>query len=87
MKKIILSAALTAVLASPAFSQATPMLTDPLTPAYSSQRVQPGHFAQRGYVQQQGYAAGVVAEGGRIVGQDPDPNVQLELRRDPVADY
>jgi hypothetical protein len=86
MKKIILSAALTAVLASPAFSQAT-MLTDPLTPAYSSQRVQPGRFAQRGYVQQQGYAAGVVAEGGRIVGQDPDPNVQLELRRDPVADY
>lgn len=86
MKKIILGTVLTAVLASPAFSQATPMLTQ--TPAYASQRVQPGHYsgnAQRGYVQQ-GYAPGIV-NSGRIVGQDPDRNVQLELRRDPVADY
>ena len=54
MKKIILSAALTAVLASPAFSQATPMLTQPQ--AYSSQRVQPGHYSAAarlaGYAQQ-----------------------------------
>jgi hypothetical protein len=82
---------LTAVLASPAFSQATPMLTQQAL-AYSSQRVQPGHYsgnAQRGYVQQgyvQGYAPGVV-NSDRIVGHDPDPNVRLELRRDPVADY
>jgi hypothetical protein len=29
----------------------------------------------------------VVVNRGHIVGQDPDPNVRLELRRDPVADY
>ena len=91
MKKIILSAALTAALASPAFSQATPMLTQPQ--AYSGQRVQPGHYAQqrgtvqRGYAQEPAYASGAVVNGGEIVGQDPDPNVRLELRRDPVADY
>ena len=62
MKKIILSAALTAALASPAFSQATPMLTQPQ--AYASERVQPGPYSryngQRGYAQQ-GYAPGVVS--------------------------
>ena len=87
MKKIILSAALTAALASPAFSQATPMLTQPQ--AYASERVQPGPYSryngQRGYAQP-GYAPGVVSS-GRAIGQDPDRNVQLELRRDPVADY
>jgi opacity protein-like surface antigen len=106
MKKIILSAALAAVLASPAFSQATPMLTQPqayssqrVTPAYSSQQIRPGRYeayrngsgayAQYGndvYAQQGYYGAGVVIEGGRIVGQDPDPNVRLELRRDQVSD-
>ena len=99
MKKTILSAVLTAVLASPAFAQATPMLTQPPPQAYSSQRIQPGRYegyrnGSGAYAQyrndayaQQGYGAGVVIEGGRIVGQDPDPNVRLELRRDPVADY
>jgi opacity protein-like surface antigen len=105
MKKIILSAALTAVLASPAFAQATPMLTQPqayssqrVTPGYSSQRIQPGRYeayrnGNGAYAQygndayaQQGYGAGVVIEGGRIKGQDPDPNVRLELRRDDVSD-
>ena len=87
MKTIILTAALTAALASPAFSQATPMLNQ--TPAYTSERVQPGLYSgyngQRGYAQQ-GYAPGVVSS-GRVIGQDPDRNVQLELKRDPVADY
>ena len=87
MKTIILTAALTAALASPAFSQATPMLNQ--TPAYASERVQPGLYSgyngQRGYAQQ-GYAPGVVSS-GRVIGQDPDRNVQLELKRDPVADY
>jgi opacity protein-like surface antigen len=101
MKKTILSAVLTAVLASPAFAQATPMLTQPQPQAYSSQRVQPqayssqriyrsgnGAYAQYGSdaYAQQGYGAGVVIEGGRIKGQDPDPNVRLELRRDDVSD-
>ncbi len=87
MKTIILTAALTAALASPAFSQATPMLNQ--TPAYASERVQPGLYSgyngQRGYAQQ-GYAPGIVSS-GRVIGQDPDRNVQLELKRDPVADY
>ena len=97
MMTIILTAALTAALASPAFSQATPMLNQ--TPAYASERVQPGlysgyngqrGYAQQGYAQQgyaqQGYAPGVVSS-GRVIGQDPDRNVQLELNRNPVADY
>ena len=87
MKTIILSAALTAALASPAFSQATPMLNQ--TPAYASERVQPGPYSgydgQRGYAQQ-GYAAGIV-NSGRVISQNPDRNVQLELKRNPVADY
>src|SRR5688572_552128 len=98
MKKIILSAALTAALASPAFSQATPMPTPPPA-AYSSQRVQSGlyggyrngsgayaQYRNDAYAQQGYYGTGVVIEGGRIVGQDPDPNVRLELRRDQVSD-
>jgi opacity protein-like surface antigen len=87
MKKIIVSAALSALLASPAFAQATPMQTQ--APYYSSQRaVHGGHagYAQYGNTRP-AYAAGVVIEGNHVLGQDPDPNVRLQLRRDPVSDY
>lgn len=88
MKKVILSAALATLVASPAFAQATQMLRQP--PAYTGQRVLPNQAIPNGsnsYATPYGYAPGVIVEGGRIVGQDPDPNVQLQLRRDPVADY
>lgn len=81
MKKIIVSAALSALLASPAFAQATPMQTQ--VPYVSSQRVMHGgHQAQY----RPAYA-GVVIEGNHVLGQDPDPNIRLQLRRDPVSDY
>lgn len=86
MKKIIVSAALSALLASPAFAQATPMQSQ--APYYASQRAMHGHhlgYAQHGNVR--GYAAGTVIEGNHVPGQDPDPNIRLQLRRDPVADY
>ena len=93
MKKMILGVALAVLVASPALAQATRQLRQ--TPEYTGQRILPGNQAsqngyQNGYAQDgyahYGYAPGVV-NGGRIVGQDPDPNVQLQLKRDPVADY
>jgi hypothetical protein len=87
MTKTILSAALTALLASPAFSQATPMRTQ--GPDYTGIRAVRGHYARA--VQPNGmwqaYAPDTVVEGGHVLGRDPDPNVRLQLKRDPVADY
>jgi hypothetical protein len=89
MKKMILSAALTALLASPAFSQATPMRTQ--GPDYAGTRALRGYDARARAIQPNGmwrtYAPGTVVEGGHVLGRDPDPNVQLQLRRDPVSDY
>jgi hypothetical protein len=79
MKKMILSVALAALVASPALAQATRMLRQ--APDYASQRIMSGNQAA-----QYGYAPGIIVEGGRIIGQDPDRNVQLQLKRDPVAD-
>lgn len=85
MKKLILSAALATLVASPAFAQATQLLRQP--PAYAVQRVLPGQAILNGYAAPYGYARGAIVEGGHVVGQDPDPNIQLQLKRDPVADY
>ena len=85
MKKIILSVAFAALASSQALAQATPMLTQP-PQVYTGQRVLHGSHLQRGYVQP-GYAYGAVTPDNRIILQDPDPNIQLQLKRDPVADY
>ena len=86
MKKLMLSAALATLVASPAFAQATQLVKQP--PAYAGQQVLPGaQTIRNGYAAPYGYGRGVIVEGGHIVGQDPDPNVQLQLKRDPVADY
>lgn len=55
--------------------------------AYDAQAYQPaggGGIAYDGQAAWNG--AGVVVSGNRIVGQDPDPNVRLQLQRDTVAD-
>jgi hypothetical protein len=66
MKKIILASALTVLVATPAFAQS---FYDPYNPY--------GPYAYYG-----GYGSNVViADGGRIVGADPDPNVRLDLLR------
>src|SRR5262245_14578238 len=86
MKKIILSVAFAALASSQALAQATPMLTQP--PAYyAGQRVLPGGHVVRGYAQPGYYASGAVSPDNRIILRDPDPNVQLQLKRDPVSDY
>jgi hypothetical protein len=89
MKKMILSALLTAVVSSSAFAQATPMLTQqgPDVAAHRTVRGNhAGHYARYGNIRQD-IAPGVVIDGNHYVGQDPDPNVRLQLRRDPVSDY
>ena len=85
MKTMILSVALAALVASPALAQATRPYRQ--LPAYTSPQLVPngnGHDAY-GYTPYGG-GSGVVRS-GRYIGQDPDPNVRLQLKRDPVADY
>jgi hypothetical protein len=89
MKKMILSALLTAAVSSSAFAQATPMMTQqgPDVAAHRTVRgTAAGHYARYGAVHQE-YAPGVLIDGNHYAGQDPDPNVRLQLRRDPVSDY
>lgn len=91
MKKTIIAAALAAFAAAPAFAQqpeppvtqtqprpVEPYLAAPVQPnADAGTLPQPGTFAYEGY-------AGpnvVVSMDGRIVGQDPDPNVRFDLQR------
>ena len=98
MKKLLIGAALAAMLASPAFAQAY----DPdfpsgnLVPApgallYGNQggdafAYAPTHSQMRRLrgVRAEAFAprSGRVYEQGQYAGQDPDPNVRLELRRD-----
>jgi hypothetical protein len=98
MKKALLSLTFAALAAGtfaagPAMAQATPMLWQN-PQAYRSHAA--AYEGQGGYVRapraaypDQSYRSGngVVIDGNRVAGQDPDPNVRLELRRDPVADY
>lgn len=66
MKKITLAILLTTFAAAPALAQSP---YDPYSPY--------GPYAYYG-----GYGSNVViADGGRVVGADPDPNVRLDLLR------
>lgn len=98
MKKALFSLAFAALAsgpfaAGPALAQATPMLWQH-PQAYQSRAAT--YEGQGGYVrapraayqgQYDRFGNVVVIDGNRFAGQDPDPNVRLELRRDPVADY
>ena len=86
MKKMMLSVALTALLTSPAFAQATPMLRQ--TPEhYAAQRVLPGNQAVQNGYRSYGYAPGVRTWDNRMIGRYPYRDFQRELPRNPVADY
>jgi hypothetical protein len=96
MKKLIMGAALAALLASPAFA----MSYDPevgsgnINPSPYDVSAQNGGAFSNAYdyapaqgerldgIRAQATAPGVVYEDGHYIGQDPDPNVQLQLRRD-----
>lgn len=92
MKKTILAAAIVA-LATPALAQGIDVgageynetartqanLTPWRSPMTGSYAYAPGQtFGQYGY----GVAPGSVYENGEKIGQDPDPSVRLQLRRD-----
>lgn len=92
MKKTILAAAI-AALATPALAQGIDVgageynetartqanLTPWRSPMMGSYAYAPGQtFGQYGY----GVAPGSVYENGEKIGQDPDPSVRLQLRRD-----
>ncbi|MGH8742197.1 MAG: hypothetical protein ACREUN_14855 [Burkholderiales bacterium] len=86
MKKMMLSVALTALLASPAFAQATQMLRQ--TPDhYAAQRVLPGSQAVPNGYRHYGSSPGVRTWDNRIIGQYPERDFQREWPRNPVADY
>jgi len=97
MKKVFLSLAFAALsagsfAAGPAMAQATPMLWQHPQAYQSRAATYEGGYVRspRAAYQDQFYRSGngvVVIDGNRVAGQDPDPNVRLELRRDPVADY
>lgn len=86
MKQAIMGIAL-ATIATSAFAQATPMLTQGTE--FANPRFVRGYYARtvQPNTAWQGYAPGTVVEGGHVLGRDPDPNIQLQLKRDPVSDY
>jgi hypothetical protein len=77
MKTLVVTAALAAVIASPALAQSTHRAP---VQQYQSQYDQPyGRFEGRPNAAPSGND---VYEAGQYLGTDPDPNVRLELRRD-----
>jgi hypothetical protein len=98
MKKLIIAASFATLLASPAFAQSY----DPnvgsgnVIPPASGFASNPGYgafaYAQprserlRG-LHAQAMAPDAVDEDGHTIGQDPDPNVRLQLRRDAPWTY
>jgi hypothetical protein len=92
MKKFMIAAALTAFAASPAVAQQSPW-TAWQAPAQYNAPSQAYMYAPAQAYAQPGMSAGfagsapdVVIENGMIVGQDPDANVRLQLRRDAQAE-
>ena len=71
MKKLITVMGLLATLASPAMANVHA----------DSQAARAAH------AQAATASSDVVIVDGKVVGQDPDPNVRLELRRDHVSEY
>jgi hypothetical protein len=72
MKKLVTAIGLLAVLASPVLAKSHP----------AEQR-----DARAAYAQSVGAPSDAVVVDGKVVGQDPDPNVRLELMRDHVSEY
>jgi predicted S18 family serine protease len=67
MKKVLTTLALLTVIATPAFAQTTK------------------HEAMKSYARAPIATSSqndIVVEGGKVIGQDPDANVRLELRRE-----
>ena len=82
---VVLSAALVIVAADPAMartkSKSRPQCVD-RPQAFSWNILIPGHPAP-----QPNGCAPAVYNYGRYIGQDPDPNIRLQLMRDPATGY
>jgi hypothetical protein len=72
MKKLVTALGLLAVLASPVLAQSRPVAH---------------RDARAAYAQSAAVPSDVVVDNGKVIGQDPDPNVRLELLRDHVSEY
>jgi hypothetical protein len=83
MTKAIIAAAILAIVATPALAQKTrhraPVHCAPVSNHFSLTDM----IFSTGPAPQANGCAPAVYDGGRFVGQDPDPNVRLELRRNP----
>ena len=84
MKKMLFGVSMAALIASPALAQTTRQHSFATNHRAAAVQQEPWLAGQP---MQNAYAPGVVIEGGKIVGQDPDPNVRLELRRDSISEY
>lgn len=85
MKKTLLSAALVALLASPAVAQTaygSAKVPAPQQRALSGSVDPASAFSAFAYVPGPADRGIAVFERGQYRGQDPDPNIRLDLRRD-----
>jgi len=72
MKKLVTALGLLAVLASPVLAQSRPVAHRDVRAPYAQSAAVPSD---------------IVVDNGKVIGQDPDPNVRLELLRDHVSEY
>ena len=89
MKKLMIAAALTAFAASPALAQQGPwgpwqtqVQYNPPSQAYMYAPAQGYEQYGMGFA---GSAPGAVIDSGMIIGQDPDADVRLQLRREELV--
>jgi hypothetical protein len=98
MKKLIIAAAFATLLASPAFAQAynpnvgsgnvvPPPAGFASTTGYGAFAYAPARSEHLRGVHAQAMARDAVEQDGQTIGQDPDPNVRLQLRRDAPWTY
>jgi opacity protein-like surface antigen len=98
MKKLIIGAAFAVLLASPAFAQAYDpnigsgnIVSSPgdfaSAPAFGAYAYAPAHGQRLRGIHAQAMAPDAVEQDGHNVGQDPDANVRLQLRRDAPWTY
>ncbi|MGB8746637.1 MAG: hypothetical protein WCD54_11795 [Pseudolabrys sp.] len=98
MKKLLVSAVLSAMLASPAFAQSynagycTGNLINLPALEHDGPSASAGEAASAPPARTQETTSpndpyAVYDESGQYVGRDPDPNVRFELRRDDAHDY
>jgi hypothetical protein len=80
LKKLLVAAAFVTVIAAPAFAQSYPGLNE--AKAYPITASDSQHSAKKSYASAIESGSDIVVSGGKVIGQDPDPTVRLQLLRD-----